>query len=883
MDLEVNGSPAPAPDPDTPGATAADHIRDGLGLTGTKIACGDGVCGACTVLLDGSPTVSCLLPADALPGRSVTTVEGLGGAHPVQRAFAAHDGLQCGYCTPGFVMTAAAFTDAWRAEHGDVRPDRDTIADALAGHLCRCGAYEGIAAAVAAACAGEFDTEPEGEPPRADAHDKVTGRAMFTVDRAPEGCWEGVIVRSTHPHARIRSVDPAGARVDAGTGAGTDSAPVFVDLLGENRVVRYVGQPIAAVAAPTRARARAAAEAVRVDYEPLPAVLTQEEARAPNAPELYPSRNERRAAPSYAEGTATAAPWRGNVRGPFTLRWRAGTALKRLRAAGRSADPRLVAEEYTTAAQLHTALEPHACVADWSREGALTLYMSTQAVSDMADAVAERWDLPRDRVRVVTEYVGGGFGAKATLTTDIVASTELSRLARVPVSVALTRAEELTDAGYRPGTRTRVALLADDRGDLAAMSVDSYGDGGVSYGSMTATLAALMYGRTPRRTRDYDVVTNHPPGAPFRGPGAPPMAFALEQAVDTMAHRLGEDPLSLRRRWDGNTRRRALYDRVAALPLWTDRPRGERTGRFRRGVGLAASNWLFIVSPRSKVELTVEDGVVVVRSATQDIGTGIRTVLRDVVADRLGAPPSSLSVRIGDSTSVHGSGAGGSRTTNSMGPAAAEAADRLRRALREHSPRVPASGPIPELALKEALASAEGLRVVGGRSLGRWERMSSLLSGGGDVAVGRGLIGAVHVMEVEVDTLLGRVRPTRCWAGIAAGRIYSDRLARNQCEGAVVQGVGYALHEERRDDPVTGTVLTDNMEDYRIPGLGDVPETEVYFHEEGFEHVPGGGVGLGEVSTVGVAASVANAVFDATGWRPRDLPIRPDRLIEGLR
>ncbi|OLT26396.1 xanthine dehydrogenase [Nocardiopsis sp. CNR-923] len=881
MDLEVNGSPAPVSD--APGATAADHIRDRLGLTGTKIACGDGVCGACTVLIDGSPTVSCLLPADALPGRSVTTVEGLGGAHPVQRAFAAHDGLQCGYCTPGFVVSAAAFTDAWRTEHGDTRPDRDTVADALAGHLCRCGAYEGVFAAVAAACAGDFDTEPDQDPPRADAHDKITGRAAFTVDRAPRGCWEGVFVRSTHPHARIRSLDPAGARVDAGTGAEAHSTPVFVDLLGGDRVVRYVGQPIAAVAAPTRARARAAAEAVRVDYEPLPAVLDAEAARAPGAPVLYPTREERKASPSHAEGSELPAPWRGNVRGPFTLGWRAGTAMKRLRAAERADDPRLVAREYTTAAQLHTALEPHACVADWSTDATLNLYMSTQAVSDMATAVAERWGLPRDGVRVITDHVGGGFGAKAAMTADVVASVELSRLAHAPVRVTLTRAEELTDTGYRPGTRTRVALLADDGGDLAAMSVDSYGDGGVSHGSMAATLAALMYGRTPRRTRDFDVVTNQAPGAPFRGPSAPPMAFALEQAVDEMALRLGEDPLSLRRRWDGNARRQALYDRVAELPVWADRPRGRRTGRFRRGVGLAASTWLFLVSPKSKVELTVENGAVVVRSATQDIGTGIRTVLRDVVADRLGAPPSSLRVEIGDSTSVHGSGAGGSRTTNSMGPAAAEAADRLRRALREGSPGVPPSGPVPEPALKEALSRAEGLRVVGGRSLDRWERMSSLLSGDADFAVGRGLIGAVHVMEVEVDTLLGRVRPTRCWAGIAAGRIYSPRLARNQCEGAVVQGVGYALFEERRTDPATGAVLTDNLEDYRIPGLGDVPETEVYFHEEGFEHVPGGGVGLGEVSAVGVAASVANAVSDATGWRPHDLPIRPDRLIEALR
>jgi xanthine dehydrogenase YagR molybdenum-binding subunit len=880
MDVEVNGSSCPAPD--GPGGTAADHLRDRLGLTGTKVACGTGVCGACTILVDGSPTVSCLLPADALAGRAVTTVEGLGGDHPVQRAFAAHDAMQCGYCTPGFVVEASVLVDAWRAEHGDARPDRDTIADALAGHLCRCGAYEGIFAAVADACAGAFDEAPEQAPPRIDALDKVTGRAAFSGDRLPAEGWEGVVVRSAHAHARVRSVDPGGARTSPADrhGTGEDGGPVLVDLLGDDRTVRYVGQPIAAVAAPTAELARAAAAAVAVDYEPLPAVLGTEAALAPGAPVLYPTRAERGRAPSYSEGPTPPARWNGNTRGPSTVSWRGSTAMRRLRAAADRDDTRLVSGEYTTSTQLHSPLEPHVCVASWDDDGDLHLSVSTQALVQAAGLAAERWGLPRARVHAVTEFVGGGFGGKSGLSTDIVAAVELSRLAGAPVRVSLDRAEELTDAGHRPGTRTRVALLADADGRLSAMNVDSYGDGGVSTGSNTAMLAALMYGRSPRRVRDFDVVTNRPPGKPMRGPGGPPMAWALEQAVDEMALRLGEDPLELRARWDGNPKRRALYEKAAALDLWRSRPRGERAGRFRRGVGVAAANWMYLLAPRAKVELAVEDGVLVARSATQDLGTGIRTVLSDVVADRLGVPASALRVEIGHSSSVHGTGSYGSRTTTSMGPAATQAADRMRDALRERVPDVPATGPIPERALKEALAGAEGVRVVGERDTDRWGPISPDM---GDLALGRGFSGAVHVMEVEVDTLLGRIRPTRCWAGIAAGHVYSERLARNQCEGAVVQGVGYALFEERRDDPATGVVLTDNMEDYRIPGMGDVPETEVYFHQEGFEHVPGGGVGLGEVSVVGVAAALGNAVHDATGWRPRELPIRPDRLIRGLR
>ncbi|RKS08950.1 xanthine dehydrogenase YagR molybdenum-binding subunit [Nocardiopsis sp. Huas11] len=879
MDVEVNGSSCPAPE--GPGGTAADHLRDGLGLTGTKVACGTGVCGACTILVDGSPTVSCLLPADALAGRAVTTVEGLGGDHSVQRAFAAHDAMQCGYCTPGFVVEAVAFVDAWRAEHGDARPDRGAIADALAGHLCRCGAYEGIFAAVADACTGAFDEATDQDPPRIDAFDKVTGRAEFTADRLPAHTWEAVIIRSTKAHARVPSVDPGGARTSPidPSAADQDPGPVLIELLAPDRTVRYVGQPIAAVAAPTREGARAAAAAVTVAYDPLPAVLDTDAAQATDAPVLYSTRAERRAAPSYGEAPMPPARWDGNTRGPSTLSLRGSTAVRRLRAAAERDDPHLVAQEYSTATQVHTPLEPHVCVASWE-DGDLHLRVSTQSVSQLADRAAEHWGLPRDRVHAVTEFVGGGFGAKNGLSTDTLAAVELSRLAGAPVRVSLDRAEELTDAGHRPGTRTRVALLADGEGRLAAMSVDSYGDGGVSVGSATATLSFLMYGRSPRRVRDFDVVTNRPPGKPMRGPGGPPMAWALEQAVDEMALRLGEDPLALRARWDGNPKRRALYEKAALLDLWRDRPRGGGTGRFRRGVGVAASNWMYLLAPRAKVELAVEDGVLVARSATQDLGTGIRSVLNDVVTERLGVPASALRVEIGHSSSVHGTGSYGSRTTTSMGPAATQAADRMRAVLREHAPEVPASGPIPERALKEALTSAEGVRVVGERARDRWGHLSPDLD---DLALGRGLSGAVHVMEVEVDTLLGRVRPTRCWAGIAAGRIYAERLARNQCEGAVVQGVGYALFEERRDDPATGVVLTDNMEDYRIPGMGDVPETEVYFHQEGFEHVRGGGVGLGEVSIVGVAAALGNAVHDAVGVRPLELPIRPDRLIRGLR
>ncbi len=835
--------------------SAVDVIREQLGLTGTKLVCGGGVCGACTVLIDGTPVAGCLTPATALRDSEVTTVEGLeveGRLHPVQHAFLAHDGLQCGYCTPGFVVGSATFVDEWRAANGATAPDRHTIADALAGHLCRCGAYEGIYRAVAAACRGDFDRDA-GVPVRLDGRAKVTGDAVYAADVYLEGGLEGVIVRSPIAAGDVEPIPH-------------DAASVMVDLLGDDRRVRYAGQPIAAVAAPTLAEARRIAAELPLQITPVAFVIDPDEAMAADAPEVYGSRSARKAAPNAAEGPMTPARWSGNVRGPNPMPWLGTIAKRRVEAARRRKPAGHVQLRFETAAQLHTCFEPHTTVADWSDPSMLRVWTSTQAVDHVARELAEHFGIDDNGIDVVADFVGGGFGAKLSVTPDMVAAVELSRIARKPVRVMLSRREELTATGNRPASKTDVDLVVNDDGELKAMLIDGASMSGVAINSPYAMLGTLVYGRTPRLARDRDIVTNAPPGTPFRGPGGPTYAWALEQSIDQAAHQLGRDPIDLRRGWDGNEKRQALYDWASALPVWRERPAtGSQSSRYRRGVGVAGANWFYFVDPDTEIEVSVREGRLVVRNAVQDMGTGSKTLLARAVASVFTVEPGDVIVEIGraGSGTLHGPTSGGSRTTASIWSTAVEAAEKLKAAV------------------------GDDWRNAGGElataTRGGDHKMRAVPITMANLQVGRGFTAAVHVSEVEVDTLTGKTRVLSVHGGLAIGVPHSRQLAESQCAGSIIQGIGLALYENQVLDPHTGLTLTSNLEDYRIPQLGDTPEITIHFHEPGWEHVPGGGVGLGEVATISPAASVGNAIFNATGFRPTVLPVRPDRLLEGLR
>jgi xanthine dehydrogenase YagR molybdenum-binding subunit len=500
---------------------------------------------------------------------------------------------------------------------------------------------------------------------------------------------------------------------------------------------------------------------------------------------------------------------------------------------------------------------------------------------------------------VIADHIGGGFGSKGALGIETTAAIDLAREAKAPVRIAYDRHEELSVTGYRPAAEMKIALLPSEQGDLKVLSLTAHADTGAAVNSTLAALARLIYPAEAKELADYDVISNLPPGAPFRGPGGPPMAFALEQAIDEAALRMKVDPIALRKRWDPNPNRQRLYDWASALEVWRGvKAPVSQSGRYRRGVGVATGYWLYLWQPGSKVELAVKGGRIIASTATQDIGQGSRTVIANTVAREFGLEPHDIEVRIGDSNLPEGPGAGGSRVTASVIPPTLLAVQQLKAAIERNAKRPPIPG--SNAPWRELLAASGDLSVSAQRPEDDKPALAGIrspLKEAGfmgtifgwmmrrfsNIAVGAGVPSSVQVIEVEVDTWLGHVRVLNVHTGIAVGRLAAPALARSQAAGSVIQGIGYALYEARETDPRTGDILSGGMEDYRIPGIADTPPIDVHFDEGGFDHVLGGSVGIGEVATVPTSPAIANAIRNATGIRLTEIPIRPDRLIAALK
>ncbi len=720
---------------------------------------------------------------------------------------------------------------------------------------------------------------------RHDAAAKVRGAARFTVDVALPGMLYGRILRCPHPHARVRAIDASAASRDPRVRA------VVLALQPQDgtAVVRYAGAPVAAVAATSMHAAEEALRRIAVDYEILPFVVDLGEARSGEAPLVYDSAS---APAGSASGFPAAAglPLDGNVRGPALVR------RGELSQGFAQADT-VIEQDYSTQVQTHCCLEPHSIVADWRADG-LTVHMSTQYTAGIRHELAEAFKLPLNRVRVLVEGMGGGFGSKSMLGNYGRLAVKLSQQAQAPVRVALDRREEQTDAGNRPATQQRIRLGARRDGSLTALSVQSYGTAGVALGAGVWSFAESLYACPNFESAQYDVFTNAGPGCAMRAPGAVPGAWAVEQAVDELAERLAIDPLALRDRIDPSPVRREER-RVGAQRIgWSGRhaPGADR-GPVKRGIGVAQSLWMSNVQTNASCEVRVmRDGTVEVRSSVQDIGTGTGTVIAQVVAEVLGLPAAAIQLRLGDTDFPAGPPSYGSRATASITPPARTAAWRVLQLLCREA------APLLNAAPAELVAGGGRIAVRGDstRSVGFAEAAAQLRTdfasavasraddyGGfrrrmGDAAIAQQDLGGVQFAAVAVDTETGVVRVERVVAVQDCGRPINPRQVESQVQGGVLMGLSYALYEERILDRRSGRMLNADLEHYKIGGSCEAPQIDVVTLEDYRGMSATDAYGIAEPSNIATAPAIGNAVYNAIGVRIRSLPMTPAAILTAL-
>jgi xanthine dehydrogenase YagR molybdenum-binding subunit len=718
--------------------------------------------------------------------------------------------------------------------------------------------------------------------PRLDAVAKVTGAARYTVDVKLPGMLFARLLRSPYPHARVIGIDasaaerhPAVRALHLGSGPDEIAAPAEMPRLS------YVGAIVAGVAATSRAAAEEALSLIRVEYEPLPFVVDMDDARRPGAPmvaELEPAEPD-------------AEPRRGNLRGPETGLF--GGARGDVEKGLREADI-LIDGAFRTQVQSHSCLEPHAIVADWRRDG-LTVYLSTQSVAECRVEIAAAFGLPAEKVRIVCDAMGGGFGSKLEPGDFALVAIALSRKAGAPVCLVLDRHEEQLAGGNRPATWQQLRLGAKRDGTLTAISLLSYGTAGVARGGGVGNVAQAMYRCPNFATAQYDVLMNTPPGCAMRAPGNVQGAVALEQVVDDLAERLGLDPLALRDRIDPSPARREERRIGAERIGWGGRhAAGADRGAVRRGIGVAQSSWPGIVQSSGSCEVRIRrDGSVELRSAVQDIGTGTCTVLAQTVAEELGLAPAAISVRIGDSDLPYGVSSGGSKVTGTMTPAARKAAFAVGQQLRKRV--APALGVSPaQLRFGRGRVfqhddSARGMSFAEAAALLAEDEIAATARRGDDYAGFRALtpfgglahadIGGVQFAEVSVDTECGVVTVERVVAVHDCGRPINPLLIESQIHGGILMGLSYALFEERIVDRATGHVMNADLDRYKIAGAAASPRIDAVLIENYLGQSATDACGVAEPATIATAAAIANAVYNALGVRIRSLPINPAAVV----
>ncbi|HRB11526.1 MAG TPA: xanthine dehydrogenase family protein molybdopterin-binding subunit [Vicinamibacteria bacterium] len=712
----------------------------------------------------------------------------------------------------------------------------------------------------------------KGRYPRIEGPLKVTGKAKYTYDIKLPGMLWGRMVGSSVPHAEVVKIDTSKAEKLPGVKA------VWTT---ESRTVRFAGQDIAAVAATTPEIALDAARLIEVTYNEKPFITDLEKAMEAGAPPVY--------SPQQVPGNSQI-PRNGNILGPQT-----GRGLKRGDVvAGLSEADVSVESTYRVSVHTHSSLETHGVIAQWEGDE-LTIYASTQGVFTVKEGVAEALGIPRTKVRVITEHMGGGFGSKlapsATGSQFAVVACRLAKSAGAPVKLMLDRKQEHLCTGNAPSALMTVNIGAKKDGTFTAIHHRSFGSAGIAPGAGTAAPLVNLYQTTPNILgEDHSVFTNAGPAAPLRAPGHPQGAFALESAIDELAEKMQMDPVELRKKNDPSPVRQMQYDIGAKAIGWERRSRkaGDAKGPIKRGIGMANGEWS-VNARGSEVGCEVRihrDGSVECFSGAQDIGSGFRTAMAVVTAEELGLRPKDITMHVGDTRWPFGPASGGSNTTNSVAPAVRMAAHDAKmklfaavapslgakpEELEAHGGKVfVAAKPTKSLTFKQAAAKIAGEQVTAtAERKKQYELFRTELAG-------------TQFCEVEVDTETGEVKIIKMVSVNDCGIPVNSLTTESQVIGAMIQGASWALFENRTLDRSYGTMVNPNLEWYKILMPTDMFEAVSILTPIANLGNNTSTAGIGEPCSVPVLAAIANAIFNATGARVRSLPITPDRMLAAL-
>lgn len=689
--------------------------------------------------------------------------------------------------------------------------------------------------------------------PRVDGALKACGAAHYTYDIEVPGMLYGAMLRSPWPHARVREIDLSAAKRMAG---------VRAVLANDDREIRFAGQEVAAVAALSSDLANDALKLIKVDYETMPFVVDVDAAMTDSAPSVF------------GAGSNLGRP---------------GTSERGNLARGLEQAASTIAATYTTQVQTHVCLETHGAVASFNSAGdELTVWCSTQGIFSVRDDLAVYFSLPPDKVRVVCEFLGGGFGSKFGATPEIIIAARLAKEAGAPVKVMLPRADEHRSTGNRPNSIQAVKVGVDGGGKLTAIKLVQRGSGGISGGSGSGGPFGSIYRCENVSIEERNVYINAGPASPMRAPGWPQGCFALELAMDEMARKIGIDRLEFRRRNSDNPVRAAEYEIGARAFGWSEKSAAKKSGgALKRGVGVASAAWhaVGVSGPEAQV-IAYRDGGFEVRVGTQDIGTGTRTALAIVAAEELGLPIERVKSEIGDTRFLFSVPSGGSLSAPSNTPAVRQAAAHLKDKLfRIAAPMIGAEPNDLEARDATIRVRTNPSRAISFNDLCKRISGDSISAQGERVPNYEGYRpdqAGCQFAEVEVDIETGIVRVIRMVAVHDAGQILDTLTARSQVNGGIMMGIGFALFEDRRMDPQLGIMVNPTMDDYKMLGSLDVPEIDVTFVEVANGITNTGVMGLGEVAHVASTAAVACAVYDAIGVPVRSLPMTPDRVLAAL-